>query len=272
MRRQSGRKISSLSWSGVCNPPKTESQDTPVPLFRETPKLSQHLVAEKVSRKTACENGRETASTGRPTTYTYDQLGRLVKMVNPDNGGTRLLRDEYYQYDANGNMVAKLVGVVNGSGNITEGSVTALEFDSLNRLTKVKYDYTTAVWPVSSISISGEDVSYQYAGGSSLKTQMVDASGISQYTYDTRGRLSTYTPPQPANYEVDYAYNAANEKTSVIVKHTARATALSFGRTVETSTSPLRTSRLARFDASLPLTNLGAEMDLLVGSMLDMST
>ncbi len=182
-------------------------------------KAVSKLGSRKVFRKTACENGRETASTGRPTTYTYDQLGRLVKMVNPVNGGTRLLWDEYYQYDVNSNMVAKLVGVVNGSGNITEGSVTAFEYDSLSRLTKVKYEYSASTWPIASISISNDSVSYQYYGGSSFKTQMVDASGTSQYTYDTQGRLSTYTPPQPANYEIDYAYNAANEKTSVIVKH-----------------------------------------------------
>ena len=33
-----------------------------IPLFRETPRLSQNLVAERCPEKTACENGRETAS------------------------------------------------------------------------------------------------------------------------------------------------------------------------------------------------------------------
>jgi YD repeat-containing protein len=150
-------------------------------------------------------------STGRPTTYSYDQLGRVKQISYPTgNGGTRLLWDEYYQYDVNNNPVAKLVGTVS-SGSITAGSVTAYEYDSLNRLTKVKYDYAGVndSWPIASISISSENVSYTYSGGSGLKTQMVDASGTSSYTYDTQGRLATYTPPLPANFTVEYSYNAA---------------------------------------------------------------
>jgi hypothetical protein len=71
------------------------------------------------------------------------------------------------------------------------------EYDSLNRLTKVKHNYSASTWPLRSISISSESVSYQYDGGSGLKTQMVDSSGTSSYTYDTVSRLATYTPPAP---------------------------------------------------------------------------
>lgn len=159
-----------------------------------------------------------TDSTGRSTNYTYDQLGRVTKIIYPDDDGAHLLWDEYYQYDMNDNLVAKLVGIVDESGNITAGNVTAYEYDSLDRLIKVKFNYSASTWPVSGIYISSEDERYQYDGGSFLNTQMVDGSGISSYTYDTLGRLVTYVPPLPANYEVDYTYNAAGEKTSVAIK------------------------------------------------------
>jgi RHS repeat-associated protein len=171
-----------------------------------------------LGRQTEVKTRVEDASACRTTTYTYDQLGRVTKIVYPDNGGTRLLWDEYYQYGVNNNLVAKLVGTVS-SGSITAGSVTAYEYDSLNRLTKVKYNYSASTWPIGSISISSENVSYTYSGGSGLKTEMVDDSGTSSYTYDTQGRLSTYTPPLPANYRVDYSYNTAGEKESVVIEY-----------------------------------------------------
>ncbi len=158
-------------------------------------------------------------STGRRTLYTYDQLGRLTKLVNPDSDGTRLLWDEYYQYDANGNLVAQLVGVVDETGNVTAGRVTAYKYDSLNRVTEVKNDYSASRWPIASILISSESVSYQYEGGSSLKTQMLDESGTSSYTYDTQGRVTSYSSPQPENYRVLYSYNAAGEKTSLVLQY-----------------------------------------------------
>ena len=163
-------------------------------------------------------------STGRPVVYAYDQVGRVKQITYPDDGGTRLLWDEHYQRDASGNTIAKLVGTLD-NGEADEGEVTVYEYDSLDRLTKVKYDYYNGVgksnrdWPIANISISNEDVSYQYDGGSGLTSQMVDSSGTSSYTYDARGQLSTYTPPLPANYKVEYTYNPKGMKTSVVVKY-----------------------------------------------------
>ena len=153
----------------------------------------------------------------RTTTYTYDQLGRLKKMVLPDDGGTRLLYDEYYQFDLNNNLIAKLVGIVDGSGNITAGNVTAYEYDTLNRVTKVKYGYAASTWPIGAITISTPDISYAYTAGSDLKSTVIAGSAHWSYTYDARGRLSTYSPALPGNCSAVYAFNADNRKTSITV-------------------------------------------------------
>lgn len=195
----------------------------------ETTSSSTHPLVEytynDLGQKTEVRTYRsDTDSTNRTTSYTYDQLGRVIQVTYPTNGGTRLLWDEYYQYDKAGNLVAKLVGVVDGGGNKTDGSITAYEYDSLGRLVEVDYDYSSSVWPVTAvdsygdISITSADVTYGYDGGSSLKTQMAGNSSTSSYSYDKYGRLEYYTPPLPANYRVEYAYNAAGEKTSVTVK------------------------------------------------------
>lgn len=168
----------------------------------------------------------ENDTSGRLTSYEYDQLGRVKRIVYPKDGGTTLIWDEYYQYDAGGNLVAKLQGTVS-SGLVTEGAVTVYAYDSLSRLQYVEYDrydgYSSGDkhWPVASgdLSLGSGDVSYTYSGGSGLKTQMVDSAGTSQYVYDARGRLTSYTPPKPSGfqtwYSVAYQYNNLGQKTQM---------------------------------------------------------
>ena len=111
---------------------------------------------------------RSDANTTRTTTYTYDANNRVTKIVYPDSTAEGdLIADEFFQYDSLGNLVAKLQGVVDTGKHIVSGSVTAYGYDSLNRPTQVKYNYgytpNTTLWPLSSISISGADVTYGYS-------------------------------------------------------------------------------------------------------------
>ena|GEM_PF-1125749 len=166
------------------------------------------------------------ATYGRLTSYEYDQLGRMTRIVYPKDGGTTLIWDEYYQYDSRGNLVAKLQGTVS-SGLVTEGAVTVYAYDALSRLQYVEYDRYDGFsagdkhWPVApgDLALSGGDVSYTYDGGSDLKTQMVDSAGTSQYGYDALGRLTSYTPPKPSGfqtwYSVAYQYNNLGQKTQM---------------------------------------------------------
>lgn len=153
----------------------------------------------------------------RVTHYTYDQLGRVIEVVYPHDGGTQLLWNEYRQYDVNNNIVAVLKGVVD-NGSIVEGHVTVYEYDSLSRVTKVKYDYSASTWPVSPITFTSPYVSYSYDGGSGLATEITDGTISANYSYDTLGSVVSYTPPLPADYGIEYTYNAAGQKTSVLVK------------------------------------------------------
>ncbi len=126
-------------------------------------------------------------------------------------------------------------GSVNSTGNIASGAATAYGYDNLNRLTAVKYNYQSPVWPAATIDSSGgkvvdstgsgvadssgASVTYAYDGASNLRTHMRDASGDSYYSYDSQGRLVSYTPPVglAAGNEMWYAYNNAGQKTRVSI-------------------------------------------------------
>ena len=142
------------------------------------------------------------SSTGRTTAYVYDANNRVIQIDHPTGLGS-----EYFQYDEVGNLEAKQDG---------NDDVTAYEYDSLNRLVAVKYGYGSNAWPaVITGSLSNPDVTYSYCGGSRLRHEMTDSVGTSHYDYDIQDRLTSYTPPAPADRLVEYEYNALGEKTSI---------------------------------------------------------
>jgi hypothetical protein len=166
-----------------------------------------------LNRKT-CVTTYSGSNNGRATVYTYGQLGRVVQLAYPTDNGTRLLGDEYYQYDKAGLMVAKLVGHVTGNTPDSGSKLTEYGYDQLGRQVALKYVTSTTEWPITNdvdqygdISISSASVTYSYYTGSSLRHEVTRVEGNSTYTdhyeYDALGRLSIYTPAVPAGYSID---------------------------------------------------------------------
>ncbi len=143
---------------------------------------------------------------GRVTSYEYDKMNRVTKIIYPFNSQEGdLLGSEEFGYDDVGNLWWKIDGT---------GVVTLYRYDVLNRMVNVYYDYAGALPPANYPQQA--DVSYTYYGGSSLKQTMVDSTGTSQYEYDIQGRLMSYTPPVPSQHDaVEYTYNNLGQKTSI---------------------------------------------------------
>jgi RHS repeat-associated protein len=154
------------------------------------------------------------------TTITYDHLGNQLSLSDPDAG---LISYTYYPY-------GKLKTQTDARGKKTE-----LEYDVLNRITQQKepavhgsiitnYIYDTkphGVGLLSSLSttygssetISSYSEDYSYDGQSRVSSKITDIDGTAfteGYTYNTLGRLQTFTYPHetPATFTTQYNYDA----------------------------------------------------------------
>ena len=102
------------------------------------------------------------------TRYTIDGLGNQLGLSSPDTGSTTTTAD------AAGNIL---------SSTDAKGQTTRYTYDVLNRLTSISYS-------------DGQVTSYTYDQGDNAKgrlTQIQDASGSIQLSYDSRGRVLSET-------------------------------------------------------------------------------
>lgn len=142
-----------------------------------------------VTRYEYNEQGQQMAqidAESRTTRFEYDQLGRRVKRTLPLN------QFETYGYDVAGRMT-----------NRTDfnGHSTTFIHDVMNRL--------RAKVPDASFAAPAIQFGYNELG---LRTNMVDASGVTTYRYDNRNRLIEKATPQGT---LTYSYNANSQVTNI---------------------------------------------------------
>ncbi len=109
------------------------------------------------------------------TTYTYTQRNEPFQSIYPDGNG------ESAFYDKNGNLYQR---------QKSDGSYITYTYDYGNRLTNIKYTHLAAT-----------SFSYDADG---RKTQMIDASGTTKWTYGDGVNLTQQTTPQGT---VGYGYD-----------------------------------------------------------------
>jgi RHS repeat-associated protein len=108
----------------------------------------------------------QTNANGHATTFAYDSLGRRIRRTLP--GG----QTETYGYDSAGNLISRT--------NLN-GHVTSYSYNALNQL--------TAKIPEAQLQADGSaPVTFAY-DALGQRTNMVDASGSTEYRYDVRNRL-----------------------------------------------------------------------------------
>ena len=185
--------------------------------------------------------GRLTAQTenGLPqaTTYTYDQLDRVTSITGPDNNqtgyqytGTRLNQVSFgsnnaaYEYYPDGKTKS-----ITLPGGITSN----LEYDDLNRLTKVtnaknstllsqfEYTYDKDGNMKTSRSSYGNNTfseSYDYDELNRLIKTTRDNGTTAEYQYDARGNRSIVTGTVPdLPTDISFSYNPWNQLTGTTV-------------------------------------------------------
>jgi YD repeat-containing protein len=149
------------------------------------------------------------------TTIRYDLAGRKTSMTDPDMGVWS------YGYDALSNLTHQ---------EDANGQVTCLYYDTLNRLVG-KY-YTDSTPCPTGLDPYYYDVQYNYdEGGAPVyeigrRTSMRDATGTTEWNYNTRGRVTSMTRifgdplyPNQFNHLDSYtfsdAYNDADQVETV---------------------------------------------------------
>ncbi len=146
-------------------------------------------------------NRLKTATRGGVTTVLdYDNAGRKISMTDPDMGYWQ------YDYDALGSLTLQIDA---------RGQRICLYYDPLNRLTGKHYR-TDDNCPTSPTL----DVSYTYdsgANGIGRRTGMIDTSGASAWTYDTRGRMlsESKTITSAGTFNTTWTYNSADLPTGM---------------------------------------------------------
>lgn len=107
------------------------------------------------------------------TAYTYNGHDELIQTNSPDSGLTT------YTYDGAGNLLTK---------TDAEGYASTYTYDALNRVTTINYPDDTT-----------KNVTYHYDNAAQCEfcvgrlAQIIDDSGITQFSYDFLGRVASRT-------------------------------------------------------------------------------
>jgi len=133
-------------------------------------------------------------------TFTYDQLGRLLTALNPEQVGATT-----FTYDDNGNLITK---------TDPRGIVTTNTYDDLNRLTPdvtLTYDDTAVPFSKGRLtattnSVSASNISaYDSLGRVTASEQITDGTTYGfAYTHHLDSSLATETYPDGLKVAVDY--------------------------------------------------------------------
>jgi RHS repeat-associated protein len=170
----------------------------------------------------------QTDANNHTTTFAYDKLGRRTERALPAG------QSESMTYDPAGNLKTK---------TDFNGKTTTYEYDSNN-------NWLTAKIP--DASFSAPTVSFTYTA-TGQRQSMKDASGITNYTYDARDRLTKkVTPEGTLTYTYDFAGNLKSIRSS-----NANGTSVDYAYDSDNRLSSLKDNRLTAGTTTYTYDNAG---------------
>ena len=170
---------------------------------------------------------------GNVTVNTYDADNELTE-VQSENPSLTVVKTTHTGYDSDGNVTSQ----TDGNGNVTHYYYNDLNEQTssetaLSQTTTYTYDLDGNLQTLA--DPNGHTATYTYNADSELtgisysdgvthavtysydadghKTGMIDGTGTSAWTYDTLGRLTSYTNGN--GNEVQYGYDIAGNETSI---------------------------------------------------------
>lgn len=134
--------------------------------------------------KQIVQRGGDTISSNwRNSSFTYDDLSRVIQQITPEAGSTT------YSYTNNGNPCSGDPGLP-CSRTDARAVTTTYSYDALNRLTGKSYSQTTPATPA--VTFYYDQTAYNgltIANGKGRRTGMIDGSGQTAFTYDGVGNI-----------------------------------------------------------------------------------
>jgi len=137
--------------------------------------------------------------------FTYDELNRLKKVVNPDSFAE-------YAYDFRGSRK---------STKDPKGNTTNYDYDTLKRLTTVtqpdsiatNFGYTTSDNLTTVADANGNTTTYKYDDQGRVYQVLSPDTGTTTYAYDPAGNLTSKTDAKGVT--ISYTYDALNRLTLI---------------------------------------------------------
>ena len=161
---------------------------------------------------------------GKTTTYVYDSLNRLVKVIDPLNGETA------YTYDNRDNLIAL---------KDAKNQVTTFTYDRNNRLTKERrplgqetnYQYDGNGNLIKKTDPLGQRIEYGYDDANRMTAIRHYGSGNTlvktvSLTYDNAGNLKTYSD---GTTSASYTYDGAYRKTQETIHYGSFSKTIRYG-------------------------------------------
>jgi len=145
--------------------------------------------------------------------YTYEDSGRLDKIINPDDSFTT------FDYDNNGNLIS-LVNAVN--------QTTSYSYDSLNRLTRLTepgttfttFDYDTSNNTTTVTDPESHATLYAFDDFGHRLTRNSPDTGQTVFSYDEAGNIHSETDAE--GIETTYEYDALNRLVAISYPDTSQ--------------------------------------------------
>lgn len=150
---------------------------------------------------------RQVTNADGTTFYVPDQLGRLVKTVQPGTseepsryGTARRGTDRY-----------------GAGGSAAPAEIKTFQYDSLDRLrimtfpdgTAIRYEYYPGGQVQKVTDVHGKQTEYTYYDDDRLRTVTFEGVHIFEYRYDGRGRLQDIVYPKSTGVRANYTWNTA---------------------------------------------------------------